>query len=70
MPDLHRKTAHLLGLNRRPVTLALPYCQAGLLDSLYRGATVERVSYEEEHIAVTAHCDAQTMGAMHQYVMQ
>lgn len=51
------------------VVISLPYSQGGLLDQLYREATVEQVEYAET-IQVTALCDRKTIGRVRDYITE
>ncbi|MCD8376334.1 MAG: GTPase HflX [Oscillospiraceae bacterium] len=54
---------------KRRVKLLLPYDQAGLLDELYRQASVERVEYGQA-VEVTAVCPQKLLGRLEPYITQ
>ena len=56
-----------LDAGKRRVTLSLPYDKGGVLDQLYREATVEKVEYAE-NIEVTALCKLKTLGQVKDYI--
>ncbi len=56
-----------LDADKRRVTLSLPYDQGGVLDLLYREATVEAVEYAET-VQVTALCAPKTLGQVRAYI--
>ena len=57
-----------LDAGKHRVVIALPYDRGGLLDQLYREATVEQVEYGEA-IQVTAVCTPKTLGQIKDYVI-
>ena len=58
-----------LDAGKRRVVLALPYDKGGILDQLYREATVEQVEYAD-NIEVTALCDLKTIGRVRDYIVE
>jgi len=52
--ELKRRIEDVLQKSNRDVTLLLPYSDAGMLDKLYRFATVKSTDYESEGIRVVA----------------
>ena len=54
----------------RRVTAFLPYDKGGLLDTLYREASVESVEYESGGIAVTAVCGPAVLGQIRAYLTE
>ena len=60
--------ARLLDRGTRRVALFLPYDKGNLLDALYREASVERVEYEPDGIAVTVVCRPAVFGQVRQYL--
>ena len=57
----------LAGTQRR-VVLSIPYGEGGLLEQLYRDASVLRVDYKENGIEVEAVLKAETLGRMRPYL--
>ncbi len=58
-----------LDAGKRRVKLSLPYDKGGVLDQLYREATVEKVEYGES-IEVTALCQVKTLGQLRDYITE
>ena len=67
LDKLRQEILKRLDAGKRRVTLSLPYDQGGLLDQLYREATVEAVEYQET-IQVTALCTPKTLGQVRAYI--
>lgn len=53
---------------KRRLLLRIPYSDSGALNSVYAAGTVENVSYEAEHIAVTAVLDRRAEGRFRAYI--
>lgn len=57
----------LLHAGKKQVTFYIPNKDAGLLNQLYRLATVEQVEYGAEVIEVTATVDSKTHGMLRRF---
>ncbi|MBR3570345.1 MAG: GTPase HflX [Oscillibacter sp.] len=68
VPELLDMIAKRLDPGIRRVSLFLPYDKGGLLDALYREASVENVDYQAEGIAVTAVCNPAVFGQVRAYL--
>ena len=53
----------------RRCTLHIPMAEQGVLNQLYRFATVEDVRYEDAHVAVTAVLDTRAQGMFKDYIV-
>lgn len=53
----------------RRLTLHIPMAEQGVLNQLYRFATVEDVRYEDDHVAVTAVLDTRAQGMFKDYIV-
>jgi GTP-binding protein HflX len=58
----------ILAGTQRQVVLSIPYGEGGLLEQLYRDASVLRVDYKENGIEVEAVLKAETLGRMRPYL--
>ncbi len=65
--ELLRAVARRLDQGRRRVRLHIPYDRGGLLDQLYREASVEQVDYGRT-IEVTAVCTPRVLGQLRDYL--
>ncbi len=67
LDKLRQEILKRLDAGKRRVVLSLPYDKGGILDQLYREATVEAVEYQET-IQVTALCTPKTLGQVRAYI--
>jgi len=67
---LVRALEELAGAGRRTVTYRIPNKDAGALNTLYRNATVQGVTYGAEYIEVTVLADAKIRGMMRAYAAE
>ena len=70
IPELLGMIAKRLDPGIRRVTAFLPYDKGGLLDTLYREASVESAEYEPDGIAVTAVCGPAVLGQIRDYLTE
>ena len=70
VPQLLDMIAKRLDPGLKRVSLLLPYDKGGLLDTLYREATVESAEYQPDGIAVTAVCAPAVLGQVRAYVRE
>ncbi len=61
------KLEELVGASKRPVVFRIPNSEAGVLNTLYKNATVQSVEYGAEQIVATAMADAKTIGMLRKY---
>lgn len=70
VPRLLDMIAKRLDPGLKRVSLLLPYDKGGLLDTLYREASVEAAEYRPDGIAVTAVCAPAVFGQVRAYVRE
>ena len=70
VPELLDMIAKRLDPGIRRVSLLLPYDKGGLLDTLYREASVEAAEYRPDGIAVTAVCGPAVLGQVREYLSE
>ena len=70
VPELLDMIAKRLDPGIRRVSLLLPYEKGGLLDTLYREASVEAAEYRPDGIAVTAVCGPAVLGQVREYLSE
>ncbi len=70
VPQLLDMIAKRLDPGIRRVSLLLPYDKGGLLDALYREASVEAAEYRPDGIAVTAVCGPAVLGQVREYLSE
>ena len=66
--DLVERLSRMLDRGKRRVTLVLPYAAAGLVDTLRREATIERLDYTESGIELDATVSVELFGRVKGYI--
>ena len=61
------KIEELIMNSKRPVTFTIPNSEAGVLNILYKNASVQSVDYGAEAIVAVAMADAKTIGMLRKY---
>ncbi len=61
---------NLINGRRRRIRCRIPNSKAGLLNTLYSGASVEDVKYGDEYTEVTACCDSRVAGLLAEYAVR